>query len=161
MKKIILNPISIIYIGLFVGMMAKYFDLHTEILGNLFSQLPIWILIGVLIAVYSENEIEAMVHVLLFCLSMLNSYYVCAKMWNPIYGIEYIKGWSILALCTPLFSYFAWISKEKGIFPKLISIFICMISLLSCVFIYPMTVANLIVNLILTYFMLLVEVERK
>ena len=61
MKKTILNPISIIYIGLFVGMMAKYFDLHTEILGNLLSQLPIWVLIGVLIAVYSENEIEAMV----------------------------------------------------------------------------------------------------
>ena len=92
MKKTILNPISIIYIGLFVGMMAKYFDLHTEILGNLFSQLPIWILIGVLIAVYSENEIEDIDEFLKLNIPHISCYSLIIED-NTVFGIsnrEYI-----------------------------------------------------------------------
>ena len=56
MKKKILNPISMFFIGLILGIISRLFDIYTENLGNIFSQTAIWILFGVLISIYSSSK---------------------------------------------------------------------------------------------------------
>lgn len=52
MRKRILNPISMFIIGLILGIVSRLLDIYTQNLGNIFSQMAIWILFGVLISIY-------------------------------------------------------------------------------------------------------------
>lgn len=61
-----------------MGAAARLLDLHTQILGELFSQLGVWILLGTWIAVYSPSRGLAMGNVLAFSLGMLLTYYAVA-----------------------------------------------------------------------------------
>lgn len=94
----------------------------------------IWILFGVLISIYSKTKRKAMLNVLLFCIGMLITYYFVAFITNGVYSSTYIIGWSIFALCLPVMAYFAWMSKEKGLFAKIISIVI--VSILSSIILF-------------------------
>ena len=53
MKKYILNPISMFLIGLILGVISRLLDIYTQNLGNILSQMAIWILFGILISIYS------------------------------------------------------------------------------------------------------------
>ena len=55
MKKYILNPISMFLIGLILGVISRLLDIYTQNLGNILSQMAIWILFGILISIYSKN----------------------------------------------------------------------------------------------------------
>lgn len=93
MKKVILNPIEMFILGLILGIISRLLDIYTSNLGNIFSQLAIWILFGVLISIYSKNKKLAMINVLLFCIGMLITYYFIAIITNGIYSNIYIIGW--------------------------------------------------------------------
>ena len=51
MKKVILNPIGMFVSGLILGIISRLLDIYTDNLGNIFSQMAIWILIGTLISI--------------------------------------------------------------------------------------------------------------
>ena len=85
MKKYILNPLSMFVIGLLLGVISRLFDIYAQNLGNIFSQMAIWILFGVLISIYSDSKKGAMVNILLFCLGMLITYYFVAFITNGVY----------------------------------------------------------------------------
>ena len=121
-KKHLLNPLSMFLLGLCLGVVSRLFDIYIEILGNIFSQLQIWILLGTLIAIYSPTKKQAMLNIFPFCLGMLITYYATAIITHGIYGRSFIIGWTIFAFCSPVFAYFAWMTKDKGWFPKVISI---------------------------------------
>ena len=70
-RSVFLNPISLFIIGLALGVMVRLFDIYTEHLGKMFSQMAIWILIGSAIAWYSPSAKKAMINILPFCLGML------------------------------------------------------------------------------------------
>lgn len=59
LKNKILNPIIIFIIGAILEVLSKLFDIYTEILGNIFSEFAIWILLGTLISIYSETKKKA------------------------------------------------------------------------------------------------------
>lgn len=161
MKKVVLNPVGMVFMGILVGVASKWFDLHYELLGNIFSQLPIWILIGVLIASYSENEIVAMFNVLVFCLGMLNAYYVSAHLLNAVYSVSIAKMWMYFAFISPIFACFTWKSKEEGVFALFLSILICLCSMVCSVFLYRINLVNILINLYLFYFMFFKEIPRE
>ena len=71
-RSVFLNPISLFIIGLALGVMVRLFDIYTEHLGKMFSQMAIWILIGSAIAWYSPSAKKAMINILPFCLGMLH-----------------------------------------------------------------------------------------
>mgnify|MGYP005785731773 CR=1 FL=1 len=56
MKKLILNPIGMLLSGLLLGVLSRCLDVYTTNLGNIFSQLAVWILFGVLISIYSSTK---------------------------------------------------------------------------------------------------------
>lgn len=136
--------------GLCLGIISRLLDIYTQNLGNIFSQMAIWILFGVLISIYSKTKRKAMLNVLLFYIGMLITYYFVAFITNGVYSSTYIIEWSIFALCSPVMAYFAWMSKEKGLFAKIISIVI--VSILSSIILFDrLRIYDYIINLILIY----------
>ena len=52
----LLNPHSLFYVGLFLGTLSGLFDMYYPNLGEIFSQMSVWILLGTLIAIYSPTK---------------------------------------------------------------------------------------------------------
>ena len=128
MKDKILNPISMGILGLIIGVVVKlidiYFYVQNSILGfslsDLFSDIGIWILFGVLISIYSKNRKYAMINIFLFNLGMLSTYYITAHITNSIYGLNFVKGWTVFAIFSPIMAYFVTLVKNNGILPCII-----------------------------------------
>ena len=129
-KNKILNPVTMLAAGLLLGALSRIFDIYTQNLGNIFSQMAIWILLGTLISIYSETKKKAMLNILPFCLGMLFTYYLVAVLTKGVYSRSFIIGWTVFAFCSPVMAYFAWITKDRGAFPKIISAGILMISVI-------------------------------
>ena len=106
MKKYILNPISMFLIGLILGVICRLLDIYTQNLGNILSQMAIWILFGILISIYSKTKKSAMINILPFCIGMLITYYFVAFISKGVYSNIFIIGWTIFALCSPILAYF-------------------------------------------------------
>lgn len=120
MKNRIGNPFAMLCLGLLIGLISRLLDIFTTNLGEIFSQMAVWILLGTLISIYSKTAGKAMLNVLTFCLGMLFTYYLAAALSHGVYSNSYIIGWTVFALCSPVMAYFAWLTKEKGIFPKMV-----------------------------------------
>lgn len=160
MKNKILNSIIIFMIGLILGIASKLFDIYTEILGNIFSEFAVWILFGTLISIYSDNKKKAMINVFLFCMGMIITYYLTAHITNSVYDWVFIKGWTLFACISPIFAYFTWMAKERGILPIIIRLGIIVTSVFSSMFLFTFDIFDLIINLILIYFLLFKKIKR-
>ena len=161
MKKYVLNPISLFFIGLVLGVISRLLDIYTQNLGNMFSQMAIWILFGVLISIYSKTKKKAMQNILPFCIGMLITYYFAAFISKGVYSSIFIIGWTIFAFCSPILAYFTWITKEKGVFPKIISIGIISISILSSVILFDrLRVYDFIIDGLMIYYLFFKKIER-
>ena len=132
-KNYILHPISMFIIGLVTGIIIKLIDIHFRVqhfglsLSDIFSELGIWILIGVIISLFSKNKKYAMLNIFLFSIGMLITYYIIAEVTNSIYGWTFIKGWSVFACFSPLLAYLVTLTKEKWIVSLIIKIAILIV----------------------------------
>ena len=161
MKKYILNPVSMFIIGIILGVISRLFDMYTQNLGNILSEMAIWILFGVLISIYSSSKKKAMLNIFLFCIGMLLAYYFVAIITNGVYNKTIIIGWTIFALFSPILAYFTWMTKEKGVFPKLISISIIIVSILSSIVLFDkLRIYEFIINVILVYYLFFTDIKR-
>ena len=161
MKKVILNPAGMLVSGLMLGILSRLLDIYTTNLGNVFSQLAIWILFGVLISVYSSTKRTAMCNILPFCIGMVLTYYGTAIMTDGVYSKTYLVGWTLFALCSPMFAYFTWISKGRGIFPQMIRVGILLVSVLSSVILFDgFRIYDWIIDGVLIYFLYFKRMER-
>ena len=161
MKKYILNPVSMFIIGIILGVISRLFDMYTQNLGNILSEMAIWILFGVLISIYSSSKKKAMLNIFLFCIGMLLAYYFVAIITNGVYSKTIITGWTIFAIFSPILAYFTWMTKEKGVFPKLISISIVIVSILSSIILFDkLRIYDFIINGILIYYLFFKDIRR-
>ena len=167
MKKYILNPISLFFIGVILGIISKLLDilfvgnLFMMTLGYMFSDLPIWVLLGILISIYSDTRKKAMINIFPFCIGMLISYYVTAELTNAVYSWNFIKGWTIFSYLSPLFAYFTWKTKEEGLFAKFISIGIILVTIIgNYILVRTFTIPDLIIIPIIVYFLFIKKVKR-
>ncbi|MBR3817444.1 MAG: hypothetical protein IKJ27_12055 [Clostridia bacterium] len=154
MKKIILNPIGMLASGLFLGFLSRLADIYTSNIGNILSQMAIWILFGVLISIYSNSEKEAMLNVLLFCIGMLTTYYSVAFITGGVYSSVFIIGWTVFAFFSPFLAYFTHITRRSGVLPKIISLGIISFSLLSSIILFDgPRIYDFIIDGALAYFL--------
>lgn len=121
LQKKIFYSICIAAVGLLTGVMIKFLDIYTTNLGNVFSQMSVWIFICCAISVYSRSPKRAAVNVFLFCAGMLVSYYVTAEVMKSNYSFNFVYGWAVFCLFTPLFAVFTWHVKGKSVFSKLMT----------------------------------------
>lgn len=161
MRKRILNPFAMLCFGLLIGFIARLLDIFTTNLGEIFSQMAIWVLLGTLISIYSKTAKKAMQNVLTFCLGMLITYYFVAALSHGVYASGYIIGWTVFALCSPVLAFLAWFTKERGIFPKIVSVGIIAVSVLSSILLFDrLRIYDLIINGVLFFFLFIKQVDR-
>ena len=161
MKRKFLNPTTMFFAGLILGVAARLFDIYFDNLGNIFSQMAIWILLGTLISIYSPTKKKAMLNILPFCIGMLITYYAAAMLTDGVYGSTYIIGWTVFALFSPLMAYFAWMTKEKGLFPKIIGVGIVLVSVLSSIILFDrLRIYDFLIDGLLIYFIFFKKIER-
>lgn len=162
MKRMILNPISMFVIGLLLGVGSRLLDIYTQNLGNIFSQMAIWILFGVLISIYSSSKKAAMLNILPFCIGMLITYYFTAFVTKGVYSSLFIIGWTVFAFLSPIMAFFTWMTKEKGVFPKIIGIGIIIAALLSSMILFDrIRFYDIIISGIMIYFLFVKKIERQ
>ena len=161
MKNKILNPLSMLVIGILLGIMSRLFDMYTNVLCDVFSEFAIWVLFGTLISIYSKSRVDAMKNILPFCIGMLISYYVTAELTNAVYSWNFIKGWTIFSCLSPLFAYFTWKTKEEGLFAKFISIGLILVTIIgNYILVRTFTIPDLIIIPIIVYFLFIKKVKR-
>lgn len=147
--------------GLLLGIISRLLDIYTQNLGNIFSELAIWILLGTIISIYSKTKKKAMLNILPFSIGMLITYYIVAALTNGVYSKTFIIGWSIFALLSPIMAYFTWLTKEKGTLPKIISIAIIITSILSSIILFDrLRIYDYIINLALIYILFFKKINR-
>ena len=157
----IMNPFSMLCLGLAIGAAARLLDIFTVNLGEVFSQMAVWILMGTLISIYSRTAKRAMVNVLVFCLGMLLTYYFAAALSHGVYSMQFIIGWTAFALCSPVMAYFAWLTKEHGIFAKIVGVGIVAVSILSSILLFDrLRIYDLLIDGTLIYFLFFKKVNR-
>ena len=148
-------------LGLVLGIISRLLDIYTSNLGNIFSQMAIWILFGVLISIYSKTKKKAMINILPFCIGMLITYYFVAFITKGVYSDTYIIGWTIFALCSPVFAYFTWMTKEQGIFSKVISVGTVLVSILSSIILFDrLRIYDFVIDGIIVYYLFFKKIER-
>lgn len=157
----LLNPISMFLSGLVLGTAARLLDIYTQNLGEIFSQMSIWILIGTLIAIYSPTKRSAMCNIFPFCIGMLLTYYATAMLTQGVYGWTFIIGWTIFAFLSPVMAYFAWMVKQRGLFSKVIGAGIVLISILSSVLLFDrLRIYDFAMDGLLIYFLFFKRINR-
>lgn len=140
--------------GLALGALSRLLDLYTQNLGNMFSEISIWILIGVLISIYSETQRKAMLNVPLFCFGMLIAYYFTAAVTGYSFKPVFIIGWTAFALCSPPLAALTRLSMRRGLMPTLIRVGIVLTSVLSSALLFDrLRVYDLFIDFCLIYFL--------
>lgn len=108
-----------------------------------------------------EESRQIMLNVLPFCLGMLATYYAVAAWSHGVYSKVFIIGWTVFALCSPVMAYFAWLTKEKGIFPKIVSVGIVAVSVLSSILLFDrLRVYDFIIDGVLIYVLFIKKIDR-
>ena len=161
MKNKLVSPIPMFLLGAALGALSKLLDIYTSNLGNIFSQMSIWILLGTLIAIFSKTKGKAALNVFVFCIGMLITYYITAELTSSVYGMTFIYGWAAFSLCSPVFAWFTWMTKEKGVFPKIISFGIMLVTLLVSIVVFSgPRVYDIVILLVLAYFLFAQKIHR-
>ncbi|MDO5322722.1 MAG: hypothetical protein Q4G06_01785 [Clostridia bacterium] len=161
MGRKLLNPLPMLIAGLGAGILSRLLDIHTQNLGEIFSQLAVWILLGTLISIYSAVPKRAAANVLCFCLGMLAAYYAVAALTRGVYDRSFIIGWTVFALCSPVLASLAWMSKRKGLLPGILRVGIVTVSALSSVLLFGrFRIYDLLIDGCLIYFLFFADVHR-
>ena len=147
--------------GLLLGIAARLFDIYFQNLGEIFSQMAIWILLGTGFAIYSPTKKAAMENIFPFCMGMLAAYYVTAAITHGVYSRTFIIGWTLFALTTPVMAYFAWMAKEPGAFSKIIAAGIAAVSVMSSVLLFDhLRLYDFVIDGVLIYILFFKKIKR-
>lgn len=160
-RSFLLNPLSMLLAGLLLGIAARLFDIYFQNLGEIFSQMAIWILLGTGIAIYSPTKKAAMENIFPFCMGMLATYYVTAAITHGVYSRTFIIGWTLFDLTSPVMAYFAWMAKEPGAFSKIIAAGIAAVSVMSSVLLFDhLRLYDFVIDGVLIYILFFKKIKR-
>ena len=155
-RSFLLNPLSMLLAGLLLGIAARLFDIYFQNLGEIFSQMAIWILLGTGFAIYSPTKKAAMGNIFPFCMGMLAAYYVTAAITHGVYSRTFI-----IALPSPVIAYFAWMAKEPGAFSKIIAAGIAAVSVISSVLLFDhLRLYDFVIDGVLIYILFFKKIKR-
>ncbi len=112
--KTLLFCVMFALLGAAAGALSKYWDISSEVLGNLTSGMCVWIFICTSICAFTKSPFRSAAYVLLFCAAMIAAYYLTAVLGELYYSRSFVTGWSVFALFTPLFAFFAWFARGGG-----------------------------------------------
>ena len=130
----IINAALMFGLGVALGIFAKWMDnlsidntifwqnfLETLDLGNVFSEFPIWLLIALMISIYSKDPISAGLRVLIFFVGMTASYHLYTIYFSGFNPLSYMMIWYTITFISPFLGYISWYAKGSHKISLLIS----------------------------------------
>lgn len=106
--------VGCVLLGLLLGWIAKATD-SVSVIGEIGTELGIWVFVATLLAAYSRTPWSAAVHVPLFFLAMLASYYIYGQVILGFFPMSYFIGWLIVSLLSSVAGFVAWFARGKGV----------------------------------------------
>ena len=135
-------------------------DIYTDNLGDVFSELAVWILIGTMISVSCDTVRQAMTAIAPFCYGMLFSYYLTEQYMGDVFPRVYIIGWAVFAFFSPVLAGLVWYSREKGVFPVIIRTGVVCCAVFSSVLLYGgIDISDIVIDIWLVYLLFIRKAE--
>lgn len=100
-------------------------------MGNIFSELSIWVLLGVFITLYSGSRKQACINIFPFCVGMLLAYYQTAELLGTAYSTTFVAGWALFSLLSPLLAFFTWRAGRRDLLGNLLAAGLLLATLLA------------------------------
>ena len=113
-KKEILFSACVTAAGAGIGLAAKAAD-SVSLLGDIGTDLAIWVFLASLIAACSRHPVIAAVNTLLFFAAVLGGYYIYGKAVLGFFPRAYFLGWLIVALLSPIGGSIVWFARGEGL----------------------------------------------
>ncbi|ARC86170.1 putative membrane protein [Clostridium argentinense CDC 2741] len=122
-KQVGINVILFFVIGIVSGIAAKYMDTVPSngvigsiinVMGNIFSQIEVWVLIATIISSWSKTPISAAINVFMFFFGMILSYYIYSMKLFGFFPSYYFIYWGLIAFLSPFAAYVTWYGRGQG-----------------------------------------------
>ena len=110
--------LAVLLAGAALGGACKLLDLYTVYLGDIFSQISVWILLCSALCLYSPNPLQAGVRVFAFCIGMLAAYYAVAEGTGSVYSMTFVQGWLAVCCAAPWLAGLVWYAGGRGWFAR-------------------------------------------
>ena len=144
-KDKIINTSLIFLLGILLGAFSKWLDnmviddtiwyqkiLGILDLGNVLSELEIWLFIAITISVFSKTPLRAGLNVFLFFIGMTVSYHLYSIYFSGFNPMEYMMKWYSISLISPILAFVGWYSKGENFISIIISSLIICIMMNLC-----------------------------
>ena len=119
----ILRVLSILTLGMLLGLIAKYSDTipsnwplghFWSFIKDITTRLGIWILLATIIGAWSRNPKIGAIKVFAFFIGMLLTYYIYSAKLFGFFPTYYFLRWGLIALVSPLAAYIVWFGRGQG-----------------------------------------------
>ena len=127
-SKSIRNSVLIFVLGVVLGIIAKFLDnlaLDSTIwwhniveslnLGVVLSEFAIWLLMALIISVFSYTPLKAAVNTFLFFAGMCVAYHVYTLIFSGFDPTGYMMIWYAITIVSPVLAVICWYGKGKGV----------------------------------------------
>ena len=131
--------------GVIHGIISKWLDntaldstiwwhrlLETLDLRNFFSELAVWLLLAMIIAVYSSSAMQAALNVFVFFSGMCAAYHLYTILFAGFNPLSYMLIWYGITLLSPFLAVLCWYAKGNGAVPVIIDTAIIAVFAFSC-----------------------------
>ena len=131
--------------GVILGIFSKWLDdialdstiwwhrlFETLDLGNFFSDFAVWLLIALIISVFSPSALRAALNVFVFFAGMCAAYHIYTVLFSGFNPSSYMMIWYGITLLSPALAVICWYAKGTGVIPVILDIAIIAVFSLSC-----------------------------
>lgn len=161
--KTVISSLGTFVLGIVLGIISKWLDnlaldstiwwhriLETLDLNNFFSEIAIWLLIALVIAVCSTSAFRAAVNVFAFFAGMCGAYHLYTVLFSGFNPSSYMMIWYGITLFSPVLAVLCWYAKGEGVVSIILDIGIFAVFTLSCfsvgiIYVYINGILNLLV----------------